>query len=173
MGRIGAAGVLRLRATSAVSRDKSVRRSAQDDDFVASWRRSGRRFCGGLEMQKTSVFSGFYFLPNKLALMGLRPIVFGPGTLPRQAPRLGRGRLARGTRPVPSDLAMTPIFVALDWAAPQVVARATSSPRSATVVDSVPRGMEGAITRAWLWPSNQTRNADLSAPGRRCWFSQL
>jgi hypothetical protein len=34
MGKISTAGVLRLRATSAVSRDKSVRRSAQDDDFV-------------------------------------------------------------------------------------------------------------------------------------------
>jgi hypothetical protein len=32
--KISTAGVLRLRATSAVSRDKSVRRSAQDDDFV-------------------------------------------------------------------------------------------------------------------------------------------
>jgi hypothetical protein len=34
MGKIRIAEVLRLRATSAVSRDKSVRRSAQDDDFV-------------------------------------------------------------------------------------------------------------------------------------------
>jgi hypothetical protein len=34
MGKISTAGVLRLRAPSAVSRDKSVRRSAQDDDFV-------------------------------------------------------------------------------------------------------------------------------------------
>ena len=34
MGRLNAAEVLRLRATRAVSRDKSVRRSAQDDDFV-------------------------------------------------------------------------------------------------------------------------------------------
>ena len=34
MGKISTAGVLRLRATSAVSRDRSVRRSAQDDDFV-------------------------------------------------------------------------------------------------------------------------------------------
>jgi hypothetical protein len=32
--KMSTAGVLRLRATSAVSRDKSVRRSAQDDDFV-------------------------------------------------------------------------------------------------------------------------------------------
>ena len=34
MGKLSPAGVLRLRATSAVSRDPSVRRSAQDDDFV-------------------------------------------------------------------------------------------------------------------------------------------
>jgi hypothetical protein len=34
MGKIRTAAVLRLRAASAVSRDKSVRRSAQDDDFV-------------------------------------------------------------------------------------------------------------------------------------------
>src|SRR5271156_1933010 len=34
MGKISIAEVLRLRATSAVSRDQSVRRSAQDDDFV-------------------------------------------------------------------------------------------------------------------------------------------
>jgi hypothetical protein len=34
MGKISIPGVLRLRATSAPSRDKSVRRSAQDDDFA-------------------------------------------------------------------------------------------------------------------------------------------
>jgi hypothetical protein len=34
MGKISTVGVLRLRATSAVARHKSVRRSAQDDDFV-------------------------------------------------------------------------------------------------------------------------------------------
>jgi hypothetical protein len=34
MGKMSTAEVLRLRATSAVSRDKSVRRSAQDDEFV-------------------------------------------------------------------------------------------------------------------------------------------
>jgi hypothetical protein len=34
MGKMSTAEVLRLRATSAVSRDKSVRRSAQDDDSV-------------------------------------------------------------------------------------------------------------------------------------------
>src|SRR5271155_4001354 len=34
MGKISTAEVLRLRATSAVSRDQSVRRFAQDDDSV-------------------------------------------------------------------------------------------------------------------------------------------
>ena len=34
MGKMNTAGVLRLRAKSAVTRDKSVRRFAQDDDFV-------------------------------------------------------------------------------------------------------------------------------------------
>jgi hypothetical protein len=34
MGKINTAGVLRLRAPSAVSYDQSVRRSAQDDGFV-------------------------------------------------------------------------------------------------------------------------------------------
>ena len=34
MGKISIPGVLRLRATSAPPRDKSVRRSAQDDDFA-------------------------------------------------------------------------------------------------------------------------------------------
>jgi hypothetical protein len=36
MGKLSTAEVLRLRATSAVSRNPSVRRSAQDDDFVGS-----------------------------------------------------------------------------------------------------------------------------------------
>jgi hypothetical protein len=34
-------------------------------------------------MQNTSVFLGFYRLPNKLALMGLRPVFFVPCTLVR------------------------------------------------------------------------------------------
>jgi len=34
MGKIITLGVLRLRATKRCSRDESVRRSAQDDDFV-------------------------------------------------------------------------------------------------------------------------------------------
>jgi hypothetical protein len=34
MGKMSTAGVLRLRATSAVSRDQSVRRFAQDDESV-------------------------------------------------------------------------------------------------------------------------------------------
>jgi hypothetical protein len=33
-----------------------------------------RRLCGKLEMQKNSVFSDFYCLPNKLALMGHSPV---------------------------------------------------------------------------------------------------
>jgi hypothetical protein len=52
MGKLSTAGVLRLRATSAVSRDKSVRRSAQDDVFVGILTKN---------------------ILNKLALMGLRP----------------------------------------------------------------------------------------------------
>ena len=43
MGKLSTAGVLRLRATSAVSRDESVRRSAQDDGFVGGLK--------GLEIQ--------------------------------------------------------------------------------------------------------------------------
>jgi hypothetical protein len=52
MSRISTVGVLRLRATSAVSRDKSVRRSAQDDGFVGVLTKN---------------------ILNKLALMELRP----------------------------------------------------------------------------------------------------
>jgi hypothetical protein len=52
MGKISTVGVLRLRATSAVAGDKSVRRSAQDDDFM------------GVLTKK---------IQDKLALMGLRP----------------------------------------------------------------------------------------------------
>jgi len=40
MGKIGTVEVLRLRATSAVSRGKSVRRYAQDDDSVGVWRKT-------------------------------------------------------------------------------------------------------------------------------------
>jgi hypothetical protein len=42
---------------------------------VASWR-----------CKKNSVFSDFYCLPNKLELMGLRPVFFGACTLLRGAP---------------------------------------------------------------------------------------
>jgi hypothetical protein len=51
MGKISTAGVHRLRATSAVARDKSVGRSAQDDVFVAS-----RRY------ERPALFSNFYRL---------------------------------------------------------------------------------------------------------------
>src|ERR1700688_1817329 len=47
MGTISTLGVLRLRALSAVSRDKSMRRSAQDDGFVGGLKYSW------LDMQKT------------------------------------------------------------------------------------------------------------------------
>src|ERR1700722_19078952 len=44
IGKTSPAGVLRLRASSAVSRGKAVRRSAQDDDFVGVLRKtSGTR----------------------------------------------------------------------------------------------------------------------------------
>ena len=52
MGRISSPGVLRLRARSTVSRDESVRRFAQDDDFV------------GVSTKN---------ILNELALMGQRP----------------------------------------------------------------------------------------------------
>ena len=42
MGKVSTAEVLRLRATSAVSRDPSVRRSAQDDESVWEVRRSAQ-----------------------------------------------------------------------------------------------------------------------------------
>jgi hypothetical protein len=52
MGTLSTPGVLRLRATSAVSRDQSVRRSAQDDDFAGVLAKN---------------------IPDKLALMGRSP----------------------------------------------------------------------------------------------------
>jgi hypothetical protein len=44
-GKVSTAEVLRLRATSAVSRDQSVRRSAQDDDSVGE--QTNRDLCVG------------------------------------------------------------------------------------------------------------------------------
>jgi hypothetical protein len=55
MGKLSTAEVLRLRATSAVSRDESVRRSAQDDDFVGVLKKN---------------------IVEKLALMGHSPGTF-------------------------------------------------------------------------------------------------
>ena len=52
LGKLSTAEVLRLRATSALSRNQSVRRSAQDDDSVGSLTKN---------------------ILNKLALMVLRP----------------------------------------------------------------------------------------------------
>jgi hypothetical protein len=43
MGRTSSPGVLRLRAPSAVSCDESVRRFAQDDDFVGVLKKRSRR----------------------------------------------------------------------------------------------------------------------------------
>ena len=45
--------------------------------------------------------------------------------------------------------------------------------RSVADRDSVPRAIDGPIARAWLCPSNQTRNEECSAPASLCWFSQL
>jgi hypothetical protein len=59
MGTISTAEVLRLRATSAVSRDESVRRFAQDDDSVGVLKKNiptkgpqNRRSLGSLGMTK-------------------------------------------------------------------------------------------------------------------------
>jgi hypothetical protein len=60
MGKISAAEVLRLRATSAMSRDQSVRRFAQDDDSV------------GVSTKKPL---------NKLALIGHGPGLFSAAPL--------------------------------------------------------------------------------------------
>jgi hypothetical protein len=72
MGRIGTAEVLRLRATSALARDKSVGRSAQDDDSVAVLTKN---------------------ILDKLALLGRSGFVEGTEWIPRQSSVLGRGRL--------------------------------------------------------------------------------
>jgi hypothetical protein len=53
MGKINTLGVLRLRAIKRCSRDKSVRRSAQDDVFCGSFKKN---------------------IPNKLALLGCAPV---------------------------------------------------------------------------------------------------
>jgi hypothetical protein len=66
MGKISTAEVLRLRAPSAVSRDKSVRRSAQDDVFVVSWR-----------CKKPASFRISLVCQNKLALVGRSPGLAG------------------------------------------------------------------------------------------------
>src|SRR5271156_3031426 len=83
MGKISIAEVLRLRATSAVSRDKSVRRSAQDDDSV------------GVLTKNTL---------NKLALMRHGPGLFSVPV--RQA----QGRLWRDCSSFQSTLRTSPGF---------------------------------------------------------------
>jgi hypothetical protein len=44
--------VLRLRATSAVTRDKSVRRSAQDDEFVGGHEKHPKQISARIEADK-------------------------------------------------------------------------------------------------------------------------
>ena len=53
MGKMSAAGVLRLRATSAVSGDNSVGRSAQDDDSVGGLKER-RSLCGSRGTQQVA-----------------------------------------------------------------------------------------------------------------------
>jgi hypothetical protein len=74
MGKLSAAEVLRLRATSALSRDKSVRRSAQDDDFVGVLTKN---------------------ILDKLALMGHVSAL----TAPNREQSIFRGRGTRGLHP--------------------------------------------------------------------------
>jgi hypothetical protein len=109
MGKISTAGVLRLRATSAVSRNNSVRRSAQDDDFV------------GVSMKN---------ILNKLALMGLRSWATKPtavriqhGCTPeerviqrplRDASERPPISLREGVRQEPATAILSPTAVALD-----------------------------------------------------------
>jgi hypothetical protein len=62
MGKLSIAEVLRLRATSSVSRGKSVRRSAQDDDFVGVSKASGRAH-----------LPSFIHPTRKLVVMRLQP----------------------------------------------------------------------------------------------------
>jgi hypothetical protein len=61
MGKIKAAGVLRLRAPSAVSYDQSLRRFAQDDGFVGGLKKYIPNKLGRLEGKH----------PNKLPIVGL------------------------------------------------------------------------------------------------------
>ena len=69
MGKISTAEVLRLHATKRCITRKSVRRSAQDDESVGVLTKN---------------------ILDKLALMGLRPFLFGPCTLARALPGPGR-----------------------------------------------------------------------------------
>jgi hypothetical protein len=74
MGKISNAEVLRLRATSAVSRDKSVRRSAQDDGFV-----------GGLEIPPVGYAENTKRSKKSQALRMTILREFGRKTSPRYA----------------------------------------------------------------------------------------
>ena len=68
MGEISIAGVLRLRATSPVSRDQSVRRSAQDDDSVGELTER-RPLCGSRGAQQVPRLRSPGFLLRFVALM--------------------------------------------------------------------------------------------------------
>src|SRR6266700_6665454 len=59
MGKISSLEVLRLRAIKRASPDKSVTRSAQDDDFVVSWRCKKQRLLGFLlSARQVSAYAG-------------------------------------------------------------------------------------------------------------------
>jgi hypothetical protein len=98
MGRVSIAGVLRLRAPSAVSRDPSVRRCAQDDDSVGElterrplgWRRGAPQiprlpsdFLSGLvasvNFMRLSLKKAAYVAVYESREVG------NPGSLPRHA----------------------------------------------------------------------------------------
>ena len=78
MGKISTAGVLRLRATSAVSRDKSVRRSAQDDDFVGGLTKNIRN-------KLTLVDTALGYAHTGLSKLGFRQSNLSYGVLSRAA----------------------------------------------------------------------------------------
>ena len=86
-GNTSTAEVLRLRATSAVSRDQSVRRSAQDDDFVGVLTKN---------------------ILNELALMGVAP-------RPHFLNRANRGLGSKSIQPNLSAPAMTHTPQGLIW----------------------------------------------------------
>jgi hypothetical protein len=78
MGKISFLEVLRLRAIKRVSPDKSVTRSAQDDDFVVSWRCKKQRLLGLLlSARQVSEHGG--------TRPAIRAAFFAPPPRPREA----------------------------------------------------------------------------------------